>query len=185
MLVVGVGAKRAGGDPAAAPPSPFVDIQLLGVNDFHGHLEREEADRAGPGGEWLGGAAYLGAHLERAAGHTRAARSACMPVTCWAPARSISSHFHDEPSIEATNLMRFDVGTVGNHEFDEGAPEMLRLIRGGQRRDGLQFKRDASGRAANTSRPGTGARFPYVSANALERNGRLCSRRTDRASAPA
>ena len=32
----------------------------------------------------------------------------------------ISSHFQDEPAIEATNMMGFDVGAVGNHEFDEG-----------------------------------------------------------------
>jgi 5'-nucleotidase len=40
----------------------------------------------------------------------------------------ISSHFKDEPTIEATNLMRFDVGTLGNHEFDEGGAEALRLV---------------------------------------------------------
>jgi len=29
--------------------------------------------------------------------------------------------------------MKFDVGTIGNHEFDEGGQEMLRLINGGGR----------------------------------------------------
>ena len=45
----------------------------------------------------------------------------------------LSSHFHDEPSMRAANLMDFDVGTLGNHEFDEGGDEMMRLLRGGQR----------------------------------------------------
>jgi 2',3'-cyclic-nucleotide 2'-phosphodiesterase (5'-nucleotidase family) len=58
----------------------------------------------------------------------------------------ISSYFHDEPTIKATNLMEFDVGTIGNHEFDEGGQEMLRLIKGGQRNDGLQFKEDSNGK---------------------------------------
>ena len=63
----------------------------------------------------------------------------------------VSSHFHDEPAIEAMNLMRFDVGTLGNHEFDEGASEALRLLRGGRRRDGRELKRDERGRLENTS----------------------------------
>ncbi len=42
--------------------------------------------------------------------------------------------------------MRFDVGTLGNHEFDEGGDELVRLLRGGQRRDADRLKRDARGR---------------------------------------
>jgi 5'-nucleotidase len=57
----------------------------------------------------------------------------------------ISSHFHDEPTIEATNRMDFDVGTLGNHEFDEGGAEALRLVRR--------------------------ARYPYVAANTITREG--------------
>jgi 5'-nucleotidase len=76
----------------------------------------------------------------------------------------ISSWFHDEPTIEATNLMNFDVGTVGNHEFDEGGTEMLRLIRGGHREDGKQFKD-----GTDTSDPEfPGADYPYVSANVVD-----------------
>ena len=66
----------------------------------------------------------------------------------------VSSYFHDEPSVRAMNLMDFDVGTLGNHEFDEGGDEMVRLLRGGQRSDGLQFKRDARGRRGEHLRPG-------------------------------
>ena len=32
----------------------------------------------------------------------------------------ISGLFQDEPTIEYLNLLNFDVGTPGNHEFDEG-----------------------------------------------------------------
>ena len=84
----------------------------------------------------------------------------------------VSSHFHDEPAVEAMNLMRFDVGTLGNHEFDEGGPEMLRLLRGGRRSDGRALKRDARARLVNTSRPGfEGVRFPYIGANTVDRDG--------------
>ena len=56
--------------------------------------------------------------------------------------------------------MGFDVGTVGNHELDEGGTEMLRLLRGGRRTDGPR---------AFTSDPGwQGARYPYLAANTID-----------------
>ena len=62
--------------------------------------------------------------------------------------------------------MEFDVGTLGNHEFDEGGTEMLRLIRGGHREDGKQFKD-----GTDTSDPDfPGADYPYVSANVWRRH---------------
>ena len=43
----------------------------------------------------------------------------------------VSALFHDEPSIEAFNLMGLDYNGVGNHEFDEGVDELLRMQYGG------------------------------------------------------
>jgi 5'-nucleotidase len=43
----------------------------------------------------------------------------------------ISAIFHDEPSIEAMNLMGLDYNGVGNHEFDEGPEELTRMQEGG------------------------------------------------------
>ena len=121
---------------APSDPADAVTIRLLGVNDFHGHLEPPR-----PG---IGGAAWLASHLDSATVADRTIRVHAGDMVGASPL--ISSHFHDEPAIEATNLMRFDVGTVGNHEFDEGGPEMMRLI---ERAD-----------------------YPYVSANAIRRDGR-------------
>ena len=39
----------------------------------------------------------------------------------------VSALFHDEPAIEAMNALGLDVTGVGNHEFDEGVPELLRM----------------------------------------------------------
>ena len=39
----------------------------------------------------------------------------------------LSALFHDEPTIEAFNLMELDYNGVGNHEFDEGVDELLRM----------------------------------------------------------
>lgn len=133
-----------------------VQLQVLGVNDLHGNLEPTLVS-----GQQAGGVAYLGSYLA-------AAKAADPQGTIIAHAGDtvgasplISSWFHDEPTIEATNLMDFDAGTVGNHEFDEGGTEMLRLIRGGHRSDGKQFKD-----GTDTSDPDfPGADYPYVSAN--------------------
>jgi 5'-nucleotidase len=43
----------------------------------------------------------------------------------------ISALFHDEPSIEAFNLIGLDFNAVGNHEFDEGIYELIRMQEGG------------------------------------------------------
>jgi 5'-nucleotidase len=139
-LLVALLGLNAGADPPAETTKKrerFVDLQLLGVNDLHGHLEPPE-----PG---LGGVAWLGAWLDHAAashpGRTIRAHAGDMAGA----SPLISSHFHDEPTIEATNRMDFDVGTLGNHEFDEGGAEALRLVRR--------------------------ARYPYVAANTVTREG--------------
>lgn len=51
------------------------------------------------------------------------------------------------------------VGTLGNHEFDEGKEEMLRLIRGGNHENGPFLEQEYEG-----------ANFPYVSANVIDNN---------------
>ena len=48
------------------------------------------------------------------------------------------------------------VGTLGNHEFDEGVDEMLRLIEGGNHADGPFLEPEYGG-----------ADFPYVNANVI------------------
>jgi 5'-nucleotidase len=66
----------------------------------------------------------------------------------------ISALFHEESTIEAMNLMGMDFSTVGNHEFDKGYMELLRLQQGGAHPDG-----DADGD------PYYGADFQYLSSN--------------------
>ena len=43
-----------------------------------------------------------------------------------------SGLLRDKPTLDALNKMGIDVGTLGNHEFDRGVPEMLRQVNGGQ-----------------------------------------------------
>ena len=155
LLAALLGLNALAGEPAAPPRPGAVELQLLGVNDFHGHLE--------PPAPGIGGAAWLSAHLARAA-RSHPGRTITVHAGDMVGASPlVSSWFHDEPAIEATNRMGFDVGTVGNHEFDEGGAELLRLLRGGRRTDGPR---------AFTSDPGwQGASYPYTAANTVDRAG--------------
>ena len=76
--------------------------------------------------------------------------------------------------MEAANTFGFDVGTLGNHEFDEGGDELIRMLRGGQRTGPDAYQRDADGRLVNTSSPSyPGAAYPYIAANTIDREGEL------------
>jgi 5'-nucleotidase len=179
LVVLGAGGDhsliRDGDHAAARHRGGVAQVRLLGVNDLHGTLESPGALRRGRDGKVVpvGGAAVLGSYLNKAdKGPDRTIRLHAGDMVGASPL--ISSHFHDEPSVQAMNLMRFDVGTVGNHEFDEGASEMLRLLRGGRRRGSSALKRDASGRPVNTSSPHfKGVDFPYIAANTVDRGGGL------------
>jgi 5'-nucleotidase len=151
--------------PSAADQSRgVVKVRLLGVNDLHGHLD---APRPG-----LGGAAWLKAHLDQATVQGRTIRVHAGDMIGATPL--ISSWFHDEPSMEVANGLGFDVGTLGNHEFDEGGDELIRMLRGGQRSGPDALKRDAGGQLVNTSSPGyAGAAYPYIAANTVDREGGL------------
>lgn len=137
-------------------PPKTVQLQVLGVNDLHGNLEPTLVS-----GQAAGGVAYLGSYLAAAKAADPKGTITVHAGDTVGASPLISSWFHDEPTIEATNLMGLDVGTLGNHEFDEGGTEMLRLIRGGHREDGKQVKG-----GQDTSDPDyAGADYPYVSAN--------------------
>jgi 5'-nucleotidase len=167
MLVALFGLYAQAGTPEPreeTPPPGTVNLRLLGVNDFHGHLEPPR-----PG---IGGAAWLKSHLDRATLPGRTIRVHAGDMVGATPL--ISSWFHDEPTIEAANEIGFDVGTVGNHEFDEGGDELMRLLQGGQRTGPEALKPDVTGQPVNTSSPDfAGAAFPYIAANTVDRDGEL------------
>jgi 5'-nucleotidase len=140
------------------PPKPLT-VQLLAINDFHGYLRATPPGRISRTGDPeatvpAGGIEYLATQirrLKRRNPHTLVV--AAGDLVGGSPL--LSSLFHDEPTIEAMNELPMDIATVGNHEFDEGAAELLRLQRGGCHpvdgcRDGTPF---------------AGASFRYLAAN--------------------
>ena len=67
--------------------------------------------------------------------------------------------FHDEPTIESLDMMGLAVAAVGNHEFDEGKDELLRMQNGGCHPvDGCQGPH-----------PFLGAKFRYLAASTFEK----------------
>jgi len=142
------------------PPRPkTVDVQLLALNDFHGNLAPPTGSGGRitpPGGAPVaaGGVEYLATHIKRL--------EAQNPNTVVVSAGDLigaspllSALFHDEPTVEAMNSLGLDLNAVGNHEFDEGADELLRMQKGGCHPvDGCQ---DGDGFA--------GADFGFLAAN--------------------
>jgi 5'-nucleotidase len=71
----------------------------------------------------------------------------------------LSALFHDEPTIEALSIMGLEIAAVGNHEFDEGRDELLRMQNGGCH--------PIAG--CKGPRPFTGAKFRYLAASTLDK----------------
>jgi len=70
-------------------------------------------------------AAFLAATLVALLGLRAAAGP---PERVYGASPLISTHFHHASTIEAINRMHFDVGALGNHEFDDGGDELTKLL---------------------------------------------------------
>ncbi len=133
---LGMGAASAGAAPA--PPPATVDLQILSFNDYHGHLSPPTGNdgllttAAGtpPTTVPAGGVEYLTTHLKALReGHANTLTVAAGDLIGGSP--FLSGLFKDEPSIETLDTLGLDISGVGNHEFDEGVPELLRIQYGG------------------------------------------------------
>ncbi|MFC4452182.1 bifunctional metallophosphatase/5'-nucleotidase [Deinococcus sonorensis] len=115
------------------------DVTVLGLNDFHGNLEPtgfagkkipDPKDSTKTINLPTGGAAIIGGYVDS----VRAKNANTLfvgagdligasPVT--------SSLLRDEPTIIAMTKMGMKVSSLGNHEFDQGLKELLRMQNGG------------------------------------------------------
>lgn len=115
---------------AGAKPSGTVDVQILALNDFHGNLMPPSGSSGRVGSIDAGGVEYLATHIS----NLRALNPHTVVVSAGdmvGASPLLSALFHDEPTIEAFNLIGLDFNAVGNHEFDEGWHELVRLQEGG------------------------------------------------------
>jgi 5'-nucleotidase len=142
------------GRQTAKPAADAVTVQLLAINDFHGNLEPPSGSNGVVNAIPAGGAPYLATHLKHAvAQNPNSIIVSAGDVIGASPLTSSLSH--DEATIEAMNAMHLAISSVGNHEFDRGVPELLRMQGGGCHPvEGCQ----------GSERFG-GARFEYLAAN--------------------
>ncbi|HEX8062821.1 MAG TPA: bifunctional metallophosphatase/5'-nucleotidase [Allosphingosinicella sp.] len=150
---------------SAATP---VEVKLIAFNDFHGNLEppkqsidaprREEGSTRVP----AGGAAWLASAIAqlRSANPNNAVISAGDMIGA---SPLVSAVFLDEPTIHAMNLIKVDFNAVGNHEFDKGREELLRMQKGGCAK--------LTGRQPCAVEPFPGARFNFLAANVRTEDG--------------
>jgi 5'-nucleotidase len=126
VLVLLVTAVRSAG--AKAPGT--ISVQILALNDFHGNLLPPTGSSGRVGTIDAGGVEYLATHIN----NLRALNPNTVVVSAGdmiGASPLLSALFHDEPTIEAFNLIGLDFNAVGNHEFDEGWHELVRMQEGG------------------------------------------------------
>ncbi len=132
-LILALSMLLALSSPAFAAKPASVNVQILALNDFHGALDTTTVTvtNGPPSVKYIaGGAAYLATFLNAAAaGNPNTVRISAGDMIGASPL--LSAAFHDEPTIDAFNAMHFDFAAVGNHEFDEGWHELLRMQNGG------------------------------------------------------
>ncbi len=153
--------------PTAAKNKPgrYVDVQILAINDFHGAVQSYSSATIDGVSVPVGGVAYLATHVMEAKAEN--------PNTIFVgdgdligASPLISALFHDEPTIMALSMAGMEYSSVGNHEFDEGWQELLRIQNGGcNPLDGC-----VDGIYPNNVYPGAG--FQYLAANVVvDQNG--------------
>lgn len=163
---------------ASAPSTPAapasVTVRLIAFNDFHGNLETSgltlpwpdpaKPDRA------LRLAAGGGAYLAGTVNALRAGAANSLVISSGdliGGTPLVSALFLHESTIDVANGLGVDIAIPGNHEFDAGKDELLRVLRGGcqpPKPDGL-FVSCALGQHA-------GAKFPMFAANVESADGK-------------
>src|SRR5882762_5893566 len=151
---------------ASAQTAP-VELRILAINDFHGNL------RPPPGGIWIadpddktktvvvlaGGAEQMANLVKQLReGHPNNIFVAAGDLIGASPL--LSAMFHDEPTIESLSMMGLELSAVGNHEFDEGKDELLRMQNGGCHPVDK----------CRGPHPFLGAKFHYLAASTIEKS---------------
>lgn len=178
---------RPGDGSRAEQKAQTTKVQLLALNDFHGQLEvvNPVASSGGRIGSLTGAApnqactppaCIPAGGAEYLATHVRDLR-ATNPNTLFLSAGDLigatpllSALFHDEPTIEAFNLMGLDYNGVGNHEFDEGISELLRMQYGSRSGPGYTAAQADGCHPVDGCGDGDGfggAAFPFLAANVV------------------
>jgi 5'-nucleotidase len=150
----------------AAQAAP-VELRILAINDFHGNLRppaggiavTDPDDKTRKIAVAAGGAEHMATLVKQ----LREGRKNTIFVAAGdliGASPLLSAMFHDEPTIQSLSMMGLEISSVGNHEFDEGKDELLRMQNGGCHPvDKCQGPH-----------PFSGAKFHYLAASTFEKN---------------
>ncbi len=153
--------------PAVAQTAAPVELRILAINDFHGNLRpppggiriADPADKTKKIVVNAGGAERMATLVNQLrAGHKNTIFVAAGDLIGASP--FLSAMFHDEPTIESMSMMGLALSAVGNHEFDEGKDELLRMQNGGCHPVD----------ACQGPHPFTGAKFHYLAASTIDKS---------------
>jgi 5'-nucleotidase len=167
LLAVALLAAATLAAPGVAQTAAPVELRILAINDFHGYLRpppggiaiADPADKSKKIIVPAGGAERMATLVkELREGHKNTIFVAAGDLIGASP--FLSAMFHDEPTIESLSMMGLAISSVGNHEFDEGKDELLRMQNGGCHPvDTCQGPH-----------PFLGAKFRYLAASTIEKS---------------
>jgi 5'-nucleotidase len=149
----------------ATRPATPIQVNLVGMNDFHGHLDASKFE-------------YTSVAETRAQSHLAGGvDNIAAALQAWrkddpdllvvgagdliGASPAMSSMWADEPTLNALTMAGLFASSVGNHEFDKGRAELLRQQNGGC----VSIVPD---RACQFAPDFKGAGFSYLAANVLD-----------------
>lgn len=167
-LLAGLSLAGCASQRATTPAAP-VSVRIIAFNDFHGALETpaRPIDVQAADGKTVkvpaGGAAYFASAVKAMkAGNPNNVVVAAGDLTSASPL--VSSLFLDEPTVKALSMAGLEFNAAGNHEFDRGTKELLRLQQGG-------CEKNAVAQPCQLE-PFKGASYTYLAGNTLDVSGK-------------
>ena len=146
-----------------------VKVRVIAFNDFHGNIDGANLNFTStvdgiPFRTPAGGVDYMAGLVKQL--KADAPNSVVVSAGDLIGASPLNSAlFHDEPSIETMNRLGLEFNAVGNHEFDEGRDELLRMQNGGCHPTDAN---SCQGNTVGTPYPFEGAAFNFLAANVVD-----------------
>jgi len=165
-IALGVTLSLAVVGSAFAQSQSAVTVKIIAVNDFHGNLQSPgnfSANASSPSVS-SGGVEVLAGYVAdlKSKNPNNVVVSAGDLIGA---SPLISALFHDEATIESMNRLGLDFDAVGNHEFDQGKDELLRMQNGGCHP--TDVVNTCRGVTVGTPVPFEGGKFKFLAANVV------------------
>ncbi len=182
VLAIVAAPSALAGQQVKPKKEKLTHVKLLAFNDFHGHLEAGTpgtiVDPATGVAVPSGGAEYFATHL-KALGSEAEDTFVVSAGDLIGASPLASGLMHDEPTIDFMNYVGLDTIGVGNHEFDEGKSELLRMQYGNRTWRGRGENKGSPYVPARTDgchpvdgcqdgTPFAGSVFQYLAANVID-----------------